>query len=99
MTPDEITAINKACAERLGLTMIMVSRLPNFHNSYDNAAELLVQKARERGWRMILENPGAWVCSFERRIPGHWNVVHEGRAETAPAAICKAFLQLPIPTP
>ena len=74
-------------------------KIPNFHGSVD-AVLSLVSKAREWGYDLLLDNSAnMWTAKFwdcQREIDTYIEFVGESK-DLASAAICAAFLQLPVP--
>lgn len=102
MTDEEIEEIKELVARKLGWLDIKDGLgqppekqsgdngyvIPDYACSIEAAWEI-VEKLRSDGWRVIITVEGLnWACTI-----GTW--LHEELAETAPLAICRAFLKLP----
>lgn len=71
----------------------------NYSGSIQAAWEIMENKTKDNTWKITLLGRGEqWVCCFEEH-PGQMSDPHcdrsLGEADTAPMAICEAFLKLP----
>ena len=83
--------VNRTVSSLYRGMMPLRGSLPAYESSIE-AAFALVEKMREKGWRMILDNcGGAWECEMFLDSPSDARVF--GIDDTAPLAIARASLK------